>query len=79
MAVAERLKAELETFEKHHERLLAESPGKYVLIAKDRIDGIWDTYEDALKAGYSAHGLAPFLVKRIVGPESVQFITRDVL
>jgi hypothetical protein len=79
MAMSDRLKKEMETFEQNRERLMAESLGKFVLIRGDEIDGVWDTYQDALAAGYKKYGLDPFLVKRILGTESLQFFTRDVV
>ncbi len=76
MASAEVLKTELETYERERERLLAESEGKYALIHGDSVVGVWDTYEDALKAGYSQIGLGPFLVKQIQRMERICFFTR---
>lgn len=73
-----RLKAELETYEREKSRLVTESEGKYVLIHGSQVAGIWDTYQDALAAGYSTFGLEPFLVKQILGIEQVQFFTRDL-
>lgn len=51
--------------------------GKYVLIHGEEIAGVWETYEDALQAGYQTFALSPFLVKRIEGAETVQNFTRD--
>ena len=78
MCNLERLKTELETYEREKSKLVMESEGKYVLIHGNQIAGIWDTYQDALSAGYSAFGLEPFLVKQIRGIEQVQFFTRDL-
>ena len=78
MAATERLKTELETFERHKHQLIAEHEGKYVLIHGNEVAGVWDTYADALKAGYDRFGLEPFLVKQISGIEKVQIFTRDV-
>ena len=75
----ERLKTELETYEKMRAELVSESQGKYVLIHGEDIAGVWDTYEDALRAGYNRFQLDPFLVKRISGTETVQFFTRDIV
>ena len=74
----ERLKKELETYDKRRPELIGDSEGKFVLIHGEDVVGTWDTYEDALKAGYQQFGLAPFLVKQISGVEAVQFLTRDV-
>jgi hypothetical protein len=39
--------------------------GKFVVIRGDEVDGPFDLWEDALKAGYGRHGLTPFLVQKI--------------
>lgn len=52
--------------------------GKYVLIKTDTIEGIFDSYSDALKAGYSKFKLEPFLVKQIGPVEAVHYFTRDL-
>lgn len=72
------LKEELKTYEDNKEKLVAESEGKYVLISGKKVLSTWETYEDALQAGYTACGLKPFLVKKIEGIESVQFFTRSL-
>jgi hypothetical protein len=41
------------------------SIGKFVLIKGDRVEGIYDTYADALKVGYERFKLSPFMVKQI--------------
>ena len=69
---------ELATYERQKARLVAESEGKYVLIHGDVIAGVWDTYEDALKAGYGQFGLQQFLVKQIQGIDQVHFFSRDL-
>lgn len=72
------LEKELATYDKNLESLL-QHERKFVLIFGDEIAGIWDTYEDALQAGYQQFGLAPFLVKRIQWAETVLNFTRDVV
>ena len=71
------LEKELETYQRERQKLLAHE-GKYVLIHGDTVEGFWDTYEDALQAGYNAHGLEHFLVKRIESVDRVHFFTRDI-
>lgn len=75
--MSEPLQVELETYEKHRDSLLGKE-GKYVLIHGAEIAGLWDTYEDAIQAGYQKFGLGPFLVKQIQGIERVQFFTREL-
>jgi hypothetical protein len=72
------LEKEIKTYEKHHQSLVSESEGKYVLISGEELHGVWDTYEDALKAGYLQCGLDPFMVKKISGVEEIQFFPRNV-
>ena len=70
------LQQELEIYEKNKEKLVGESAGKWVVIHADEVAGVWDTYEDALKAGYSRYGVKQFLVKQVLVIEQVQFIHR---
>ncbi len=74
----EYLKTELETYEKEKERLVCDNEGRFVVISDSKIVGIWDTYEDALKAGYKEFALEPFLVKQILGIDKIHFFTRDL-
>ena len=62
------LQAELETFEQMKDRLL-EDEGKFAVIHKTELIGIFSSYEDALKAGYQKVNLLPFLVKKITAIE----------
>ena len=76
----DRLKKELETYEARKPELLSAGEGKFALIQGDSVVGVWDTYEDALKAGYEKFGIqTPFLVKQISGMERVQFFTTDLI
>ncbi len=71
------LEKELETYQRELPKLIAQE-GKYVLIHGGTVAGPWDTYEDALKAGYANFSLKPFLVKKIQALEQVQFFSRDL-
>jgi hypothetical protein len=51
------------------------SPPKFTLMHNDQIVECFDTYGEALDAGYKRFGLAPFLVQEIGAPP-LQF-TRD--
>ena len=73
------LAAELATYERLKDEWLADNEGKFVLIHKDDEPSIWDTYRDALSAGYQQFGLEPFLVKQIRAAEQVQLITRTLV
>ena len=78
MANTSRLSAELDTYNREKSRLAAESEGKYVLIHGNDVAGVWDTYEDALKAGYQEFKLEPFLVKQIQSVDQVYYFARDI-
>jgi hypothetical protein len=71
------LEQELAAYQRKLPELLA-SEGKFVLLRGEELAGIWDTYEDALQAGYSQFGLEPFMVKRIQGVEQALYFSRDL-
>lgn len=76
----EHLKAELETYEQHRSALVAEHEGKFVLISGKDVLGQWNTYEDAITAGYEKCGIhKPFLVKQISEEERIHYTTRGLL
>jgi len=58
------LNQELATFETNLPKL-AKDGGKFVLIKQDVIEGVYETYADALNAGYGRFKLDRFLVKKI--------------
>jgi hypothetical protein len=68
---------ELEAYREHLPELLG-SEGKFVLIRGRAVDGPFDTYADALEAGYSRYGLESFLVKQIRSAEPIQYFARDL-
>ncbi len=63
------LDQELETYERHRERLLQDSEGKYVLIYRDDVITVFESKNDAIAEGYRRLGNVPFLVKEIVQVE----------
>ncbi len=69
--------AERKTYRAHLPELLA-SGGEFVLIRGENVAGTFNTYEDALEAGYAKYGPAPFLVKRINTAEPILYFSRDV-
>jgi hypothetical protein len=69
------LETELATYKAKLEELKAQE-GKYVLIHGNDVIDTFSSYDDALKAGYAAVGLKPFLVKQIQGVENAHFIAR---
>ncbi len=72
------LEHEVKTYQRELPNLL-QHEGKYALIHGEEVAGPYDTYEDALKAGYEKYDLKPFLVKRIQAIEQVQYFTRDLV
>jgi len=71
------LEKEQETYARELPHLLA-SAGKFVLIHGDAVEGIYDTYSDALKVGYDKFGLKPFFVRQIEATEQFHSFTRDL-
>jgi hypothetical protein len=72
------LEKELETFERLKPGLVTDQEGKYVVISGDDLLGVYSNYEDALKIGYEKKKLEPFLVKKILAIEPVNFFTRPL-
>lgn len=70
------LEKELKAYQKALPELTADE-GKFVVIKDDEVAGVFDTYEDALKVGYSKFGLDPFLVKQISQGERILSFSRD--
>ena len=70
---------ELKTYRIKLQELLANDVGKYVVIKKKEPLGTFNTYEDALQAGYVKYGLVPFFVKQIEVAEHVQNFTRELI
>lgn len=68
------LEKEIETYNVHRDEFL-QHEGRFVVIQGDRVVGIWNTYDDALKAGYNESLLKPFMVKKILAVEPVHYVT----
>ena len=77
MADVPNLEQELATYQRLLPALAGEE-GRHALIAGDKLLGIFDTYPDALAAGYAARGLEPFLVKKISSVEVISYFTRNL-
>ena len=71
------LQKEVETYNAKLPELMS-SLGKFVLIKGESVEGVYDTYADALKIGYERFKLEPFLVKQIAPAEQIQFFTREL-
>ena len=73
------LDREMDTFNAKRSELVANSLGKFVLISGDQVE-IWDTYDDALHAGYEHFGIdTPFMVRQVKEVETVNLIYRGAL
>jgi len=59
------LDSELATYEQHKARLLATAEGKFVLIHRAQVLGVFDSDKEAISRGYELLGNVPFLVKKI--------------
>ncbi len=64
------LAIEIETYNQLLPGLL-DSQGKFVLIKGTYKIGIYDSYQDAIAAGYGKFALEPFLIKQIAPAEQV--------
>ena len=76
--MSHKLERELETYEQNKDDLLKTAEGKYVLIADDRILGVFDTQRDGIRQGYKELGNRPFLVKQILQIEPVIYFIGPV-
>ncbi len=72
------LERETETYMKLLQNELTGQEGRYALIASDRLLGVFDSYNDALTAGYKEQQLNPFLVKKIAAVESIAYFSREL-
>lgn len=63
------LEKELAKYEAVKNELLGTTEGKYVLIRNDEVAGAFDSFPDAVRAGYQKYGNVPFLVKQVAATE----------
>jgi hypothetical protein len=66
------LEKEIKTYADKLPELLAHQ-GKFVVINDGEVAGFFDTYADAVQAGYDRFQLKPFLVKQVQEVEQAQF------
>lgn len=76
-ATMSNLDQEIATYNRHLPELLGQQ-GKFVLIKGTEIAGTFDSYQDALTAGYQRFKLDSFLVKQITAAERVAYFSRDL-
>lgn len=74
------LSIELQTFQRNLTDLLSKAEGKFALVVGEAIISTFETYADAVQAGYAEVGLdKPFLVKRIARVEAAAHYSRPLL
>jgi hypothetical protein len=63
---------EIKTFQNALTEELAGHANRYAVISGSSVLGVFDTYNDALAAGYRTRGVSPFLLKRVPTGSSSQ-------
>jgi hypothetical protein len=64
------LATELAAYQRELPRLLAEGEeGRWVLVQGDELVSVWDTFSDAIQAGYDRFGQTPFLVQQVLAAQ----------
>jgi hypothetical protein len=71
------LEKEIETYDNRLPELLKDE-GKFVLIVEEQIVGIFDTFEETMKAGYSRFRSQPFLARQISKTDPIIKSSRSV-
>lgn len=74
--MSSQLVKETATFRRELPNLLSKE-GHFALVVGDEVIGTFESYSDAIQAGYSKVGLKPFLVKKITQIEESASFTRD--
>lgn len=67
------LQEELEFFDEHRQEWLEAYHGKFALIQGKHCLGFFDTWEDAVNAGYRMARPDAFLVKEVLPTDRVHF------
>ncbi len=70
---------ELKTYEREKQRLLGAYEGKFVVVRGEKVEGVFDSKEDAIKEGYARFGNVPFLVKQVLKVEVPQNFVSNLL
>ncbi|MBW8011203.1 MAG: hypothetical protein FVQ83_08185 [Chloroflexi bacterium] len=69
--VLKQISKEIKVFEKNRASLVEKSRGKFALVYKDKVIGIFDTEEEAIQIAYNKFGNVPFLVKEILEEDRI--------
>ena len=73
------LEQEIKIFEDNKAKLKEDYPsGGFVVIKGEKILGVWNDRQDALKAGIEEYGNVPFLVRDILENDNVINFSRDL-
>ena len=59
------LRREVEAYERMKEELLKRYRGKVVVIKDGRLEGVYDSEEEAFRSVVEKYGLVPVLIKRV--------------
>jgi hypothetical protein len=70
---------EVATYARLKHELISRSPGKFVVIVGNEVEGPVDTFREALRSGYRRFGLGPLFVKQILTIEPVVEVSRDIV
>ena len=68
------LNREQAVYEANLPEWLSDHEGEHVLIKGDKVDGFYESRDEALTAGYARFGVGPLLVKQVSPSEPVHHI-----
>lgn len=70
----------MEVFRENRPKLLADpaNEGKYALVSKDKILGLYPSFDAALAVGDAVFGLEPFLIQMVVKHEIPKYFSRNI-
>lgn len=68
------LEVELQYFESHKNEWLEHHEGKFALVVGQELLGVFDSREDAYKAGIELRGNVPMLIKQISRREPTETV-----
>ncbi len=57
---------------------LQQQNGKFALFVHGKLEGVFDTNQEAFEKGYAKAGLTPFLVRQITTIPTIQHFTRAI-
>jgi uncharacterized protein (DUF433 family) len=70
---------ERETYERLKHELLTRAEGKYVVLVADAVEGPFESFPEARRAGYARFGPGPLYVKQVLAVEPVVEAPRIVV